>query len=36
VSPRHRDIEDDHIGPGAGGEIDQRAAVPTDFALWMR
>jgi len=20
VPPRHRDIEDDHIGPGAGGE----------------
>jgi hypothetical protein len=26
VSPQHRDVEDDHIGPGAEGQIDQRAA----------
>ena len=43
MSPRHRDIEDDHIGPGAGGEIDQRAAIagPPDrfrtvIALWRQ
>jgi hypothetical protein len=27
VEPRHRDVEHDHIGPGAGGQIDERAAI---------
>src|SRR6516165_6415634 len=27
VEPRHRDVENDHIGPGLGGEIDKLVAI---------
>ena len=39
VEPWHRDVENDHIGLGAGGKLQECAAIASgsdDFALWLQ